>query len=165
MYQHFIQKHQVLYTGSCSRPPIPPSICSSEPVMNRDDGDPRKAMNSPISVGLQIRPTGCMLDSSLNFSGLPSNPASSIGVAVAAGRIALTRTPYSPSSTASARESETSALSSGGSAKKAIDAVLGAGAVPVVVMAIADREDPDAAPFRQEHKLECLVTLSEIRAS
>ena len=39
------------------------------------------------------------------------------------------------------------------------------GAVPVVVMAIADREDPDAAPFRAEHKVECLVTLSEIRAS
>ena len=41
----------------------------------------------------------------------------------------------------------------------------GAGADPVVVMAIADREDPDAAPFREAHKVECLVTLSEIRAS
>ena len=39
-----------------------------------------------------------------------------------------------------------------------------AGAEPVVVMAIADREDPDAAAFRAEHKVECLVTLSEIRA-
>jgi len=56
-------------------------------------------------------------------------------------------------------------VTTGGSAKKAIDAVLEVGAVPVVVMAIADREDPDAAPFRAEHKVECLVTLSEIRAS
>ncbi|MFK7738991.1 MAG: orotate phosphoribosyltransferase [Planctomycetota bacterium] len=54
-------------------------------------------------------------------------------------------------------------VTTGGSAKKAIDAVLEVGAVPVVVMAIADREDPDAAPFRSEHKVECLVTLSEIR--
>ena len=56
-------------------------------------------------------------------------------------------------------------VTTGGSAKKAINAVLAAGAVPVVVMAIADREDPDAAPFRAEYKVECLVTLSEIRAS
>lgn len=55
-------------------------------------------------------------------------------------------------------------VTTGGSAKKAIDAVVEAGAVPVVVMAIADREDPDAAPFRSEHRVECLVTLSEIRA-
>ncbi|MGE3174627.1 MAG: orotate phosphoribosyltransferase [Planctomycetota bacterium] len=54
-------------------------------------------------------------------------------------------------------------VTTGGSAKKAIDAVLEVGAVPVVVLAIADREDPDAAPFRREHKLETLVTLSEIR--
>ncbi|MFT4843880.1 MAG: orotate phosphoribosyltransferase [Planctomycetota bacterium] len=56
-------------------------------------------------------------------------------------------------------------VTTGGSARKAIDAVLEVGAVPVVVMAIADREDPDAAPFRAEYKVECLVTLSEIRAS
>lgn len=56
-------------------------------------------------------------------------------------------------------------VTTGGSAQKAIDAVVEAGAVPVVVMAIADREDPDAAPFRAAHKVECLVTLSEIRAS
>lgn len=56
-------------------------------------------------------------------------------------------------------------VTTGGSAKKAIDAVVEVGAVPVVVMAIADREDPDAAPFRAEHKVECLVSLSEIRAS
>ena len=48
--------------------------------------------------------------------------------------------------------------------KTAIDAVVEAGADPVVVMAIADREDPDAAGFRADHQVECLVTLSEIRA-
>jgi len=55
-------------------------------------------------------------------------------------------------------------VTTGGSAKKAIDAVLEAGAVPVVVMAIADREDPDADAFRARWKVESLVTLSEIRA-
>ncbi len=54
-------------------------------------------------------------------------------------------------------------VTTGGSAKKAIDAVLEVGAEPVVVMTIADREDPDAEPFRQEWKVESLVTLSEIR--
>ncbi len=55
-------------------------------------------------------------------------------------------------------------VTTGGSAKKAIDAVVEVGAVPVVVMAIADREDPDADAFRREWKVESLVTLSEIRA-
>ncbi|HEX5050877.1 MAG TPA: orotate phosphoribosyltransferase [Planctomycetota bacterium] len=54
-------------------------------------------------------------------------------------------------------------VTTGGSARKAIDAVLEAGAVPVVVMAIADREDPDAAAFRSEFRVEPLLTLSEIR--
>lgn len=54
-------------------------------------------------------------------------------------------------------------VTTGGSAKKAIDAVREVGAVPVVVMAIADREDPDADAFRKEHAVECLLTLSEIR--
>ena len=54
-------------------------------------------------------------------------------------------------------------VTTGGSAKKAIDAVREVGAVPVVVMAIADREDPDADAFRKEHRVECLITLSEIR--
>ena len=56
-------------------------------------------------------------------------------------------------------------VTTGGSAKKAIDAVLAAGAVPVVVMAIADREDPDADAFRKEWKTDCLLTLSEIRGN
>jgi orotate phosphoribosyltransferase len=54
-------------------------------------------------------------------------------------------------------------VTTGGSAKKAIDAVLAAGARPVVVMAIADREDADADAFRKEWKVDCLLTLSEIR--
>jgi len=54
-------------------------------------------------------------------------------------------------------------VTTGGSAKKAIDAVLAVGAKPVVVMAIADREDPDADAFRKEWKVDCLLTLSEIR--
>jgi orotate phosphoribosyltransferase len=54
-------------------------------------------------------------------------------------------------------------VTTGGSAKKAIDAVVEVGAIPVVVMAIADREDPDADGFRREHRVECLLTLSEIR--
>jgi len=56
-------------------------------------------------------------------------------------------------------------VTTGGSALKAIDAVLEVGAVPVVVVAIADREDPDAAPFRAKHRVEPLLTLSEIRGS
>lgn len=54
-------------------------------------------------------------------------------------------------------------VTTGGSAKKAIEAVREVGAVPVVVLAIADREDPDADAFRREHRVECLVTLTEIR--
>ena len=54
-------------------------------------------------------------------------------------------------------------MTTGGSAKKAIDGVREVGAEPVVVMAIADREDPDADAFRKEHRVECLLTLSEIR--
>jgi orotate phosphoribosyltransferase len=54
-------------------------------------------------------------------------------------------------------------VTTGGSAKKAIEAVREAGAEPVVVMAIADREDPDADAFRSEFRVECLLTLGEIR--
>ena len=56
-------------------------------------------------------------------------------------------------------------VTTGGSAQKAIDAVLEVGAVPVVVMAIADREDPDADAFRKKYAVDCLLTLSEIRGS
>ncbi|MBL8723624.1 MAG: orotate phosphoribosyltransferase [Planctomycetes bacterium] len=55
-------------------------------------------------------------------------------------------------------------VTTGGSALKAIEAVREAGAEPVVVMAIADREDPDADAFRKQWRIESLVTLSEIRS-
>ena len=54
-------------------------------------------------------------------------------------------------------------VTTGGSALKAVKAVVEAGAEPVVVMAIADREDPDAESFRKDFDVRCLVTLSEIR--
>lgn len=54
-------------------------------------------------------------------------------------------------------------VTTGGSARQAIAAVREAGAEPVVVVTIADREDPDADAFRREFKVEALLTLSEIR--
>jgi orotate phosphoribosyltransferase len=54
-------------------------------------------------------------------------------------------------------------ITTGGSALKAVDAAREVGAEVVAVMAIADREDPDAAGFRSEFDVRCLVTLSEIR--
>lgn len=56
-------------------------------------------------------------------------------------------------------------VTTGGSAKKAIEAVREVGAVPVVVLTIADREDPDADAFRREFRVVPLLTLSEIRGS
>jgi len=55
-------------------------------------------------------------------------------------------------------------VTTGGSARKAIEAVREVGAIPVVVLTIADREDPDADAFRKEFEVVPLVTLSEIRA-
>jgi orotate phosphoribosyltransferase len=55
-------------------------------------------------------------------------------------------------------------VTTGGSARKAIEAVREVGAIPVVVLTIADREDPDADAFRKEFQVVPLVTLSEIRA-
>jgi orotate phosphoribosyltransferase len=54
-------------------------------------------------------------------------------------------------------------ITTGGSARKAIDAVREVGAVPVAVLAMADREDPDADPFRAEHDVRCVLRLAEIR--
>lgn len=54
-------------------------------------------------------------------------------------------------------------VTTGGSARKAIDAVREAGAEPVVVLALADREDPDAEAFRAEFDVRSLVKLSELR--
>lgn len=55
-------------------------------------------------------------------------------------------------------------VTTGGSALKAIEAVREVGAVPVVVMAIADREDEDAAAFRAQHRVVPLLTLRQIRS-
>ncbi|MBI5852956.1 MAG: orotate phosphoribosyltransferase [Planctomycetes bacterium] len=54
-------------------------------------------------------------------------------------------------------------ITTGGSARKAIDAVREVGAVPVVVLALADREDEDGAAFRKEFDVRPLFTLAEIR--
>lgn len=54
-------------------------------------------------------------------------------------------------------------VTTGGSARKAIEAVREVGAEPVVVLAVADREDEDAAAFRAEFRVLPLLTLGEIR--
>ena len=54
-------------------------------------------------------------------------------------------------------------VTTGASARKAIEAVVEAGAVPVVVLALADREDADADAFRRQYRVVPLLTLSEIR--
>jgi orotate phosphoribosyltransferase len=54
-------------------------------------------------------------------------------------------------------------ITTGASARKAIDAVRAAGARPAVVLALADREDADAAGFRREFDVQPVLTLSEIR--
>lgn len=54
-------------------------------------------------------------------------------------------------------------ITTGGSARKAIDAVREVGAEPVVVLALADREDPDAAAFRSEFEVRAIFSLAEIR--
>lgn len=56
-------------------------------------------------------------------------------------------------------------VTTGGSARQAIAAVREAGAVPVLVLTIADREDPDADAFRREFEVVPLLRLSEIRGS
>jgi orotate phosphoribosyltransferase len=56
-------------------------------------------------------------------------------------------------------------ITTGGSARKAIDAVRAVGAEPVVVLALADREDEDAAAFRAEIDVVSLFGLTEIRGS
>ncbi|MDP6929284.1 MAG: orotate phosphoribosyltransferase [Planctomycetota bacterium] len=54
-------------------------------------------------------------------------------------------------------------ITTGASALRAVDAVKEAGADPVVILALADREDPEAEAFRQNFDVKTLVTLSEIR--
>jgi orotate phosphoribosyltransferase len=56
-------------------------------------------------------------------------------------------------------------ITTGGSSKKAIAAVQDVGAEPVVVLALADREDPDADRFRAEFNVRPLLTLSDIKGA
>ena len=54
-------------------------------------------------------------------------------------------------------------ITTGASARQAIAAVAGVGAVPVVVLALADREDTDADGFRAEFNVRTLLTQTDIR--
>lgn len=54
-------------------------------------------------------------------------------------------------------------ITTGGSARRAIEAVREVGAIPVVVYALADREDEDGAGFRREFDVRPLFSLKEIR--
>ncbi len=54
-------------------------------------------------------------------------------------------------------------VTTGSSARKAIDAVREVGAEVVAVLALADRQDPDADGFRAEFDVRSLVTLSDLR--
>ncbi len=54
-------------------------------------------------------------------------------------------------------------ITTGGSARKAIDAVREVGADPVVVLALADRMDPEGDAFRKEFDVRPLFSIEEIR--
>ena len=54
-------------------------------------------------------------------------------------------------------------ITTGASARRAIDAVREIDAVPVVVLALADREDEDADEFRAEFDVRPLLALADIR--
>jgi orotate phosphoribosyltransferase len=54
-------------------------------------------------------------------------------------------------------------VTTGASARKAIDAVREVGAEVVAVLALADREDTDASAFRAEFDVRSLIKLSELR--
>jgi orotate phosphoribosyltransferase len=56
-------------------------------------------------------------------------------------------------------------ITTGSSSKKAIAAVRDVGAEPVVVLALADREDADADGFRAEFNVRPLLTLTDIRGA
>jgi orotate phosphoribosyltransferase len=56
-------------------------------------------------------------------------------------------------------------VTTGGSSRKAIDAVREAGADPVVIFALVDREDEDAAPFREEFDLRPVFTIRDLRGA
>ncbi|MCA9289079.1 MAG: orotate phosphoribosyltransferase [Phycisphaerales bacterium] len=54
-------------------------------------------------------------------------------------------------------------ITTGGSARKAIDVVRAVGADPVAVFALADRMDPEGDAFRREFDVRPLFTIEEIR--
>jgi orotate phosphoribosyltransferase len=54
-------------------------------------------------------------------------------------------------------------ITTGGSARRAIEAVAEVDAAAVVVLALADREDRDADAFRAEFAVRPLLSLREIR--
>jgi orotate phosphoribosyltransferase len=56
-------------------------------------------------------------------------------------------------------------VTTGGSARKAIDAVRQKGCEPAVVLAMVDREDPDADAFRKEFSVRALFGVTELRSA
>ena len=54
-------------------------------------------------------------------------------------------------------------ITTGGSARQAIDVVREAGGEPVVVLALADRLDPEGDAFRAEFDVRALFTIEDIR--
>ncbi len=56
-------------------------------------------------------------------------------------------------------------ITTGGSARKAIVAVKEVGAIPVLVLALADREDEEGNVFREEFDVRPILSLSEIRGN
>lgn len=56
-------------------------------------------------------------------------------------------------------------ITTGGSARKAIEAVREAGGEVVAVLALADREDQDAASFRAEFDVRCILKLADIKGA
>jgi orotate phosphoribosyltransferase len=53
-------------------------------------------------------------------------------------------------------------ITTGASAMKAIHAVRAVGCDPVVVLALADREDPDAQAFRDQYRVRSVYTLADL---
>lgn len=54
-------------------------------------------------------------------------------------------------------------ITTGGSARKAVDAVKALGAEPVVILALADRLDPDGDGFREEFDVRPLFNVNDLR--
>lgn len=54
-------------------------------------------------------------------------------------------------------------ITTGGSARRAAEAVEAAGASVSVVLALVDRQDPDASDFRARYPVRALLTLDDVR--